>query len=71
MRFQPLALSLAALAAPTLGQTPERVVPSTSNRLPVKYGSIVVTPGIMLPERRTSLLLLLSRISQSMLTHPQ
>ncbi len=52
MHFQLLALSLAALAAPTLGQTPQGVQPSTSNLLPVKYGSTVVTPGIMLPETR-------------------
>ena len=60
MRFQQLALSLAALATPILGQTPQGSPVTTNNLLPVKYGSTVVTPGIMLPETRKSLLHLLS-----------
>lgn len=55
MRFHHLAFSLAALATPILGQTPQGVSPSTNNRLPVQYGSTVVTPGIMLPETREPL----------------
>ena len=58
MRFPQLALSLAALAAPILGQTPQGIPVNASTLLPVKYGSTVVTPGIVLAETRRSQLLL-------------
>ena len=59
MRFEQLALSLATLATPIFGQTPQGSPVTTNKLLPVKYGSTVVTPGTTLPETRKSLLHLL------------